>query len=127
MYANEHGGHFPDRLEDVALTQDVTAEVFICPSSQGERAPGKTPEEFARHLSHPEHLSYVYLGKGLGSRTAHGRTVVMYEPLVNHNRDGTNVLFADGTVEFVQRDEAKRIVPDLAADQDQPRADQARR
>ena len=50
MYANQNGGRFPERFEDLLLTQDLTSEVFICPSSQGERAQGETPEEVADEI-----------------------------------------------------------------------------
>ena len=44
-------------------------------------------------------------------------TVVMYEPLTNHNNDGINVLFADIHIEFVRMDEAMEKIEALQAKQ----------
>ena len=46
------------------------------------------------------HLSYIYLGKEMNTKTISPDTIVAYEPLSNHG-DGSNVLFGDGHVEFV--------------------------
>jgi len=104
MYANDNHGGLPDLLDRV-LTYQVTPEEFVCPSSQDTPAPGTTPQALAANLSKGGHLSYVYVGKGMTSRILTspnaGRTVVAYEPMTNHRNDGTNVLFADGHVEWV--------------------------
>src|SRR4051812_42098516 len=44
LYAKEHAGHYPDSLPELLLTQDITPEVFVCPSSNGEKAQGDTAE-----------------------------------------------------------------------------------
>jgi prepilin-type processing-associated H-X9-DG protein len=114
MYANENRGQFPDTLDRVMATQDLTADVFVCPSSQDTPAPGATAQAQAQGLSKGGHLSYVYVGKGMTSRILSspnaGRTVVAYEPMTNHRNDGTNVLFADGHVEFLPAAQAKSVI-----------------
>ena len=113
LYAESHGGKYPDRLEDLLLTQDVTSELFCCPSSNDEKASGETPAEQAANLSTPHHLSYLYLGKGL-TTSSPPDTVVLTETPSNHDDDGGNVLFADGHVEWFNRKELEKLVPPLA-------------
>lgn len=60
MYAGANGRRYPDDLKALLFTGDITAEVFVCASSQGERAPGETPQEQAKHRSDPLHMTYVY-------------------------------------------------------------------
>jgi len=40
-------------------------------------------------------------------------TVLLYEPLANHDNDGMNILFGDGHVEFVHPAEARRLIASL--------------
>jgi prepilin-type processing-associated H-X9-DG protein len=109
LYANEHGGKYPDRLEDLFLAgADVVSELFCCPSSNDEKALGQTMAEIAANLSQPGRLSYVYLGKGL-TTSSPPETPVLYEPIANHDNDGGNVLFADGHVEWYSRKELAQL------------------
>jgi prepilin-type processing-associated H-X9-DG protein len=123
MYARENGGRFPDGFEQLLLTQDVTSEVFVCPSSQDERAPGQTAADVAAALSRPGHVSYVYAGRGL-TAAAPKDAVVAYEKPDNHNKDGGNVLFADGRVGFFRRPGAEHVASEIAAGQNPPRLTQ---
>jgi prepilin-type processing-associated H-X9-DG protein len=103
LYANEDPrGRFPARFEDILLKEDITSEVFCCPSSNDERAIGPTTQATADQLSAGGHLSYVYVGRGLTNALANDSTFVLaYEPLKNHSGQGMNVLFADGHVEWL--------------------------
>ena len=120
MYAGENRGRFPDTFATLMLTQDITTEMFICPSSQGERAQGETPQQQAANLKAPNHLSYVYAGKGLDT-SALRQAIVAYELMDNHNRDGINFLYADGHVEFHRRQDAESFIAELAAGHNPPR------
>ena len=123
MYAVAHGGRYPDDFAALYLSEDLTSEVFICASSQGERAVGDTPEATAKLLSQPLHMTYVYAGKGLTAPVARpGETILAYERLENHNRDGMNVLYADGHVEFQPKAAAEHFVAELAAGHNPPPA-----
>lgn len=109
LYTQANGGAYPDTLEKLLLTQDITAEVFTCPSSNDEKALGDTPAEVASHLNERRHLSYIYLGSKFTKDTP-ADTVVMYEYLIDHDEDGSNLLYADG-LEW----ENKQFIKDLIA------------
>ena len=115
MHAQENGGRFPDTLEQLVLSQDITSELYVCPSSNTERAPGKTAEEQFAHLH--RHNDYVYHGRGLTTPVpnAAGRPIAC-EPLINHHGAGMNILFADGQVDWFDAAEATRIMRTVAAE-----------
>jgi prepilin-type processing-associated H-X9-DG protein len=101
IYSNDHNGQYPDDFQTLLLTTDITSECFVCPSSNDVLATGPTTQAIANNLTTGGHLSYMYLGKGMNTRTISADTVVAYEPLSNHGNDGSNVLFGDGHVEFL--------------------------
>lgn len=120
LYSNENKGLFPPRLEDLLLTQDITSEIFVCSSTNHTRAPGSTPQQQAAALtSRPGHLSYVYVGQNMNSRVG-ADVVVMYEPLSNHNQAGSNMLFGDGRVEWIEAKQAGKIIAEVQAGQNPP-------
>lgn len=104
MYAHDNN------VETIFTSQDLTADMFICPATADERASGATSAE-AKNLCSGGHLSYVYIGAGL-TTAAPPTTVIAYELPGNHPYDsktGANVLFADGKVEFVK--DLRSVVP----------------
>ena len=109
VYAGSHGGRFPDKLEDVLQTTSLPARVFVCPDDDKTPPSGGTPQMLAAQIGNGKHCSYVYVGAGL-STTEGAATVVLYEPLADHRRQGMNVLFADGSVKWVDRADAQRIL-----------------
>ena len=112
IWASEHGGRFPDQLSDL-LEEDLTASVFTCPSTKDTPASGATTRAIANNLTVGGHLSYIYLGKGL---TIHATpdTVLLYEPITNHQNRGMNVLFADGHVDFLQPKDVQPLLRQVA-------------
>jgi prepilin-type processing-associated H-X9-DG protein len=120
IYANGNAGKFPDRLDK--LLPFTTAAVFNCPSTGDTPAPGQTPQAQATNLTAGGHLSYVYVGAGLGTNLATVNaptTVLLYEPLTNHG-DGINVLYADGTVQFLPRGAAQTMIAGMRPAATQP-------
>jgi len=125
MYADQNGGQFPDNPGQLLLTEAITADVFICPSSSDERAAGPTTEAAAAELAAGRHLSYIYVGKGLTNR-ATDATVLLYEPGSNHARAGMNVCYADAHVQWYDAAAAARIVQELKAGHNPPRPETLR-
>jgi prepilin-type processing-associated H-X9-DG protein len=118
LYANENRGAYPPRPEDLLLTQDIESIVFVCPSTNDTPAPGSSGPQQATKLTAGGHDSYVYLGKGLRN-TAGFKTVLAYEPMSNH-KNGMNVLFGDGHVEFLSGVMAQKVESELKAGQNPP-------
>jgi prepilin-type processing-associated H-X9-DG protein len=121
LYSNENRGAYPPRLEDLLLTQDITSQAFVCPSTPDTPAPGTSPQTFAQNLSTGGHLSYVYVGADMTNTTASPATIVLYEAMTNHANDGMNVLYGDGHVEFQTAAEAQRILNELNSGHNPPR------
>ena len=119
LYRNENQGQYPPDPEALLLTQQISSEVFTCPSSDDERAPGSTAQAQAANLSTPGHLSYVYLGKSMNVTTS-AEAVVLYEPLTNHKKDGANFLFAGGHITFIPMPLAQKIISEINAGQNPP-------
>lgn len=115
MYANSNHGQFPDTLQSlVKFDPSLSGAVFICPSSNKTPSTATSAQTLASDLSGGQHLSYVYVGKGL-NENASAAEVLLYEPLENHQREGMNALFADGHVEYLNRSEAQTILTQRAA------------
>jgi prepilin-type processing-associated H-X9-DG protein len=122
MYANEHSGQYPDSLSTVLRDEDITSGVFVCPSSNDTPAQGPTTQAIVANLTAGGHLSYIYVGKRL-TTAASADTVLAYEPLTNHGGDGMEVLYADGHVEFQIAVTARKIIAELQAGHNPPRAE----
>jgi prepilin-type processing-associated H-X9-DG protein len=103
IYANGNGGRFPDRID--RLLAYVPPGAFICPSTGDTAATGSTPQLLAADMAKGGHFSYVYVGQNYTTASALNPavTIVLYEPLGNHQNDGINVLYADGSVNFLNR------------------------
>ncbi|HEY7119832.1 MAG TPA: hypothetical protein VH475_24795 [Tepidisphaeraceae bacterium] len=114
LYANENKGQMPRRIEDLMLTQDISPQIFICPSSGDSPAAGNTLEERAANLSRGGHLSYVMAPAVPRELLTNGKTVYIfiYEPLANHG-DGFHAVYSDGQVEFITGPSANQIQADL--------------
>ena len=119
IYASEHSGQYPASFEELLPTADITTEVFVCPLSTDTRAP--TTRETLQVFGEPGHNSYVYAGAGLTSATITPSHVLAYENLSNHGGDGMNVVYGDGSVEWVPKKQAAAVVAELQAGFNPPR------
>jgi hypothetical protein len=119
LYANENRGWFPQGLDDLVRTQDITTECFVCPSSSDTKAVGATVDETLSNLTAGGHLSYVYTGQNMRWSQA-ASVVLMHEPLTNHG-DGAHFVFGDGSIQFIGSTAAQQIISQLQAGQNPPR------
>jgi prepilin-type processing-associated H-X9-DG protein len=109
LYSNENRGKYPPDLAALIKTQDITAECFICPSGNTAFPPNlreMKPDDVGKWVN--ENSNYVYLGGGMNN-TAGAEVIVLYEKPEDH-RQGMNMLFGDGHVEFFMMPEAQRMI-----------------
>jgi prepilin-type processing-associated H-X9-DG protein len=99
LHSNENRGKYPDTLGEL-LKQDITLEVFVCPSHENQVPPQLNGANLDAKMAWVnENADYVYLGAGKTTRSPADQ-VVIYERFENHDSDGINMLYADGHVEF---------------------------
>jgi prepilin-type processing-associated H-X9-DG protein len=123
LYANENDGRYPPNPESLLLTQDISTEIFICASSDDVRArSGSGTAELLAIFRRSGHNSFVYSGNG-HTTSSPEEVILLYEPITNHDNDGSNFLFADGHVDFQTRRRAQAIINELNAGHNPPRAE----
>jgi prepilin-type processing-associated H-X9-DG protein len=84
-------------------TQDITPDIFISPRTGHGLPPGMTRDQAAAWAN--DHADYVWLGNGKNN-TAPADDVLAYEK-PEGLRDGINLLYGDGHVEFQTMTNAK--------------------
>lgn len=112
-YAKSHDGRFPDRLEQLVRSgSPPPASAFVCPDDD-KTPPAATPfSTMESDIASGRHCSYLYTGKGV-TQNDDPETVILYEPLANHQRAGMHVLRVDGRVNWLDPDEAQEVLDDL--------------
>jgi len=90
MYSMDHNDQYPQDLQTLAIEMKLEPKLFVCPSSK----------HVAGSLSNlNEWTDYVYI-QGL-SATNNAHIPLAYELPINHNGEGVNVLYNDGTVRWL--------------------------
>ena len=113
LYANENNGKYPPDLGTLLKTQDIVAAAFISPRGRGEvpaEVRAMKAEQQAEWIN--QNADYVYLGKGKNN-TMHADEVLAYEKLEIGGRQGSNFLYGDGHVEWLQGFMAQDMVSKL--------------
>jgi prepilin-type processing-associated H-X9-DG protein len=118
QYANNNGGQFPPRLEDLLLAQRLDTSMFVCPGSRDTPADGATAQARAAALAAGGHNSYIYVPNLSTSATADA--VLLYEPAADHS-DVSNFLFADGHEECVYKKQAAGMIAEINGGHNPPR------
>lgn len=121
-YAQDNGGQYPPSLGVLVAHEGIAPSLLVCPSasdtpSAASDTAGVVADIDAAEKNAPGHkycLSYVYIGRGLTIETATAKTVVVYEPLTNHDDDGAHVLFGDGHVDWIDKQSWPKIAATLS-------------
>jgi prepilin-type processing-associated H-X9-DG protein len=111
LYANYHRGKYPDNIGQLLTEGDITAEVFLCPSSKTALPKDyKTmaPADLGKWLT--DNGDYVFCGAGMTTSIGADQ-VVLYEKPADHTQ-GMNILFGDGHVEFDMMPAAAKMIHD---------------
>jgi hypothetical protein len=122
LYSNDHDGHFPSRLQDLLVTEDITTDDFVCPFSADTAATGPTTQARVANVALGGHLSYVYVGQQLTNSAATADTIVVYEKPGNHSSERLDlfILYGDGHVAKVSEQELRRIITEVEAGHNPP-------
>jgi prepilin-type processing-associated H-X9-DG protein len=130
LYSNGHQHCFPPNLGTLALEEDATPAVFICPDSGTSAPENLPPDQLVDWVN--AHSDYLYIGESIRDASSFDsktnqetlafedkddpgvrwdsaqsrRLVVAYEKEQDHGGTGMNVLFADGRVEWMTLDAA---------------------
>jgi type II secretory pathway pseudopilin PulG len=87
LYSQDHGGTYPDTLAAGLKDEDSDPGFASCAASDGSTPDPRYP--------------YVYLGGGLTAGAVVPATVVAYTPLAYFDRQGADVCFGNGHVDWV--------------------------
>lgn len=139
VYADAHGGKYPDSLETLILSgANVRGADFQCTSSADHIPDATTPALLTKQISSlglpdgfaelrgyegpapSRYLSYVYVAPK--PTTVTPQSVVLFEPITNH-LDRIHVLFGDGSIKSIEQPRAKKFLMELQAGHNPPRAE----
>ena len=108
LYANDHGGKFPDTLGRLVTAEDIDAHMLVCPSGILEQLPAVLPDERGRRVDEGQ-VEYVYFGHGPDNQVP-GDTILIAEVMRNHDGEGMNVGYADGRAGWLPASEARELL-----------------
>jgi prepilin-type processing-associated H-X9-DG protein len=98
-YAEAHDGRFPENLADLVGTDDFDPRTLVCPTFVSLR-----PKDDGATGTDQLATSFIYIGAGLRQPVGE-RAILILEPPGHHGRDGSNVGYGDGHVEWLRADQ----------------------
>jgi hypothetical protein len=109
-YAQRNGGALPPSLMVLQQTNSNFSKIIACPAGPG---------------------AYVYVGQTVNLKTAPHGTILLYEPPTNHKdrKSGKGLMhvgYADGSIQQVVQPQADKIIAELNAGHNPPRAEMIR-
>lgn len=112
MYANSHGGQFPDDLITIFDTQEIGNGEWYCIAAN--HGVGVSPDsQTVRADIQAGKVSYIWIGKGVTTSSA-SDVVVLYEKPENHSGHGMSIGFVDGHMEWLGPDDTKALLRQIA-------------
>ena len=121
FYAVKYDAKFPPAFDELIVHADTKPQTFVCDSTGDRRAPGETLEQVVKAFRvGAGHNSYVYAAAGLSADAVTREHVLAYENWHNHGKGGMNVLFGDGNVRWLDREEAEHVVAEIKAGRNPP-------
>ena len=109
LYQNENSQQFPPDLATLGRNENLTFNVFCCPTTND------TPASSWDQLETGGHCSYTYIYPGPRARNLPSYEVVAHEKTGNHTHDGENMLFGDGHVEWETTVNARQLLNQTAS------------
>ncbi len=108
-YAKNHSGYQPATFADVVdavIAYEESADCFVCPASDHDRAPGTQPADWRVALLESDaYSSYAFAVPG--TLAPDGRAVLLYDRTIDYHQNGINLLLADGEVVFLDNPAAE--------------------
>lgn len=134
-YAQANGGVYPPSFDELLTVpknwspgvRAADPREFICPATNDRAASGSNPATLVQRFRQPGCCSYVYALGGVPVSTVTPRHILAYEVIVNHkdhngrSTGGMNVVYADGHVEWKEKDYAPYLAAELQAGHNPPR------
>lgn len=121
LYANDHKGQYPPDLGTL-VKEGLNEETFVCPSGDTQVPPDVrgNPDKAAAWVN--QHGDYTYLGAGKKENLP-ADTILAYEKAQDHDRQGMNMLFWDGHVDWYVLPAAEQLIQRQKAADQQLRGD----
>lgn len=109
----------PDSFASLAAECEMNPEYFLCGSSTDDYQRTLPPADQYKLC---DHLSYIYLPSGQSPDILNNPNFILaHEKHQNHHNDGFNVLFADGHVDWIPKNQMTHILAELKAGHNPPR------